>query len=119
MRIATACVLFVVLLLAAPTATYSGNVGNPSAAVSCPSSGNKVISSTSLRVTTFTLYAPTANTGFITWGGSTVSTTNAPPLYHTDSYTAPTTGNAAPYDLSQIYFACSASGDTLVYNYLQ
>ena len=85
----------------------------------CPGSGNKRVSSTSLKAVSWTMMAPGANTGYIAFGGSAVTTTTGPVLYALDSYTANPAGNSAMWDLSQVYIACSASGDKVVYTYVQ
>jgi len=108
--------LALILLAVAATA---GNYN--SASVTCPGSGNRQISSTSLRATWAIIMAPSANTGKVYFGGSTVAVSTTAGFYLSagDSYNFPPHGGAAVYDLSQVYFACAQSGDALVYNYLQ
>jgi hypothetical protein len=114
---------FFALLFGLCLAIPAGNVGNGS--TTCPASGSKRISSISLRSITFTVQAPngsggtTANMGTITLGGSGVTSTTAVSLGAGDAYTFPAAASTAQYDLTQIYFACSNSADSIVYTYLQ
>jgi hypothetical protein len=85
----------------------------------CPTSGAKAVSATSARSVTWTVQAPLANTGKIYIGGPTVTTSTGIALNPGDGYTNPSQGNAASYDLSQVYFACTVSGDSITYVYQQ
>jgi hypothetical protein len=106
-----------VVLLGLALALPAGQIFSGS--VSCPTSGNKVVSSTTIKAVTYTLQAPTANTGSVYIGGSTVSTSQGFFLKSGDSYTSPPQSNTAAYNLGTTYFACSASGDSLTYSYFQ
>lgn len=81
----------------------------------CPSSGNQPISTTSVRTATYTVQAPVTNTGNVCIGGLTVTTSNSICLPAGASYTAPTQGNSAGYDLSHVNMACTVSADVLKY----
>lgn len=97
------------LVFMAPAA----NVGNGTR--TCPSSGNQPISTTSVRTPTYTIQAPVTNTGNVCFGGLGVTVSNSPCLSAGASYTAPTQGNAAPYDLAHVNMACTVSADVLKY----
>lgn len=88
----------------------------------CPTSGAKQLSSTSIRASWVTVQspaAPSANTGRLHFGDSTVTTSNGVYISPGGTYTFPTEGNSAVYDLSNIYFACSVNTDIVNFNYLQ
>lgn len=89
-----------------------------SGTTTCPISGTRVLVSTSTKVSTYTIVAPaapTANTGVVCFGNTSITTTTGPCLLPGSSYTAPTQGNNAAYDLSQVSFACTVNTDTLKY----
>ncbi len=86
----------------------------------CPSSGSKRISSTSLKTTIWFVQAPSANTGQVYIGFSSgVTTSTGIYLNAGDSLTNPPQGNAATHDLSQVYIACTQSADSITYSYEQ
>jgi|SRR5690349_21785378 len=107
---------FAALLLALALALPAGNVSNGSN--TCPTSGAKRISSTSIRAIHFTVQSVSSNMGIIYLGGPSV-TTNGVAIGAGDADTFPPASNTAQYDLSQIYFACSVNTDSIVYTYLQ
>jgi hypothetical protein len=96
-----------------------------SGSTTCPSSGNLAILSISVSTPTYTLLAPGStdavpNTGIVYFGGPAVTTSGANvgfPLIPGSSYTAPTQGNAGPYNLHNVYIACSVNTDTIRYTY--
>jgi len=108
---------FASLLLALAFALPAGNVSSGSN--TCPSSGTKRIAAASIRSITFTVQAPSGNMGTISIGGSAASATTAVTISGGDAFTFPPASNSAAYDLTQIYFACSNSADSIVYTYLQ
>lgn len=108
------------LLLGLSLAIPAGNIGNGSN--TCPTSGTKKISSSSIRATQFTLQAPAApvsNTGYICIGGASVTTTTGACLGGGDSIFMPPVSNSAAYELNNIYFVCSVNTDLITYTYLQ
>lgn len=99
----------------------SGNASNfKSFKTTCPTSGAKQVNSSQLKVVNATIQSPFANTGNIFIGDSAVSTSSVEgiQLLQGDSYTTPTQGNNAAYDLSGMYFACSTNTDSIqvIYN---
>lgn len=110
----------IVLLLALAFALPAGNIGNGSN--TCPTSGAKRLSATSIRSISFTVQAPAApvaNTGYVCLGGSAVTTTTGVCLGGGDAFTFAPASNTAQYDLTQIYFVCSVNTDLIAYTYLQ
>ena len=93
--------------------THSGIPINGSQ--TCPSSGNKRLSTTSTKTIQLTIAAPFTNTGNITIGGSGVTTTNAILLLPGGSFNFAPQGNASSHDLSQTFFACTVSADSVVW----
>jgi hypothetical protein len=90
--------------------TFSGSTA-------CPASGAKQVRPTSTPAFSYTLYAPTTNTGTINLGGSTVTTSTGVQLQPSGSDHE---GASTPiYNLSTVYFACSASGDSIQWKYEQ
>jgi len=90
-----------------------------SGSATCPSSGSKQVSTTSLKVIKLDIMAPLANTGTVYIGGSTISSTTGIPVTNASGYSFPPVSNSASYDLSNIYFACSQSADSITFLYLQ
>jgi hypothetical protein len=102
------------------------SAGLNSGSQTCPSSGNKLViaavtscPANSCKSSTWTIQAPSGNTGKVYIGGSTVSTSVGVYLNAGDSASMPTLGNATPYDLTQVYIACTVAGDSIIYNYNQ
>lgn len=110
-------ILFVPLLLCAglnpglQTCPSSGNKAVIASASSCPQS--------SCKANTWTIQAPTTNTGKVYIGGSTVTTSTGVAIAAGDSASMYTQSNTFPYDLTQTYIACTASGDSVTFNYNQ
>lgn len=104
------------LILLAP-ALRSG--GFTSASQTCPSSGNKKVASSTTKAVWYIIQAPSANTGKVYVGGSTVTTSTGAYLSAGDSLSAPPQGGAAAYDLSNTYIACTQAADTITYFYAQ
>lgn len=94
-----------------------GNVGNGSN--TCPASGNKQISSTNTPASWVNVQAPSANTGYVYFGGLTTSTTSGDFITPGGSKFFPTAGNAGVYNLANIRFACTVTADTITFTYLQ
>ncbi len=91
-----------------------------SGSVTCPSSGNKALLSVSTRVLFYSLYTPgiaTANTGFVCIGSSSVTTGSGICFDKGVYYSVPSVSNTSPYDLSQLYIACTVNTDTIRYLY--
>lgn len=107
--------LLPLLLLLFPI--FGGNPGDGSN--TCPTSGNKAVSSTRLVAGLVTVQAPSANTGNIYLGGSSLTTSRGIFITPGGSYTYPPQSNTQPYDLSAIRFACTVSADSITYNYVQ
>jgi len=63
--------------------------------------------------------ANSANAGTVNVGSSAVSSTQGAYLNAGDSFMMPAAPGAASYDLTQVFFSCSNSGDSVLYNYLQ
>ena len=103
--------LLALLALAAGGITADGL---HSFSVSCPSSGNKPLSSTSLPVKFYSVMGAASNTGYIYLGDSTVTATAASSFGYLAKgviYTVPPAGTTDSWNLSGVYFACSSSGD--------
>ncbi len=71
------------------------------------------MTTTSVKVATYSIQTPVTNTGSICWGGTTVTTSTAPCLLAGMSYTPPSQGNANAYDLSTVFMACTVNTDVL------
>lgn len=102
------------MLLAIPTKS----AGLINGSTSCPASGAIVVTTLSTPVSWAVIQAPSANTGVIYIGGvSTVSSTTTVGIAAFGSLTLQAKGNnAANYDLGKnVWFACSQSGDKIVY----
>lgn len=100
--------------------------GLNSGSQTCPSSGNKAViasssscPSSTCKASTWTIQAPSANTGKVYVGGSTIATTNGVYLNAGDSATLSSGGTSFPFDLTQTFIACSVSADTVTFNYTQ
>jgi hypothetical protein len=115
--------LLLVLLLvfsAAParqSLAHAGNIGQGSA--TCPSSGAKQLSSTAAAYMWISFQAPLANTGRVYFGGSAVTTSTGNFILAGGNYAFLPVANTFPYQATNIYFACTVSGDSITYNYLQ
>ena len=83
----------------------------------CPGSGVLSILSTPKKAVTYTVQAPITNTGQVCLGGPNISTTTGVCLQIGGSDTKNPQGNAAAYDLSTVYMACSATGDSVTWSY--
>lgn len=83
----------------------------------CPASGAITVTATSTPVSWAVIQAPTGNAGTIYVGQSGVTSTTGVALSAFGSVTLQTKGNSsASYDLGKnVYFACSNSGDSVVY----
>lgn len=115
-RLAVASLVLSSLLLAglnsgSQTCPASGNKAVIAAASSCPASNCKS--------TSWTIQAPAGNTGTVYVGGNTVTTSSGVGLVAGASATTLTQANTFPYDLTQTFIACTASGDTVTFNYIQ
>ncbi len=115
-------VLFLLALI--PSQVRSGAL--LSGSQSCPTSGVKRLIATSTKASWVQLQAAHGNTGAIAFGGSNVAVTAACAAPGTGNcliadWTAmlPPAGNASSLDMSQIWIACTVSGDTMLFNYLQ
>jgi hypothetical protein len=111
---------FIALLLGLAICIPAGNVSSGSN--TCPTSGAKRISASSIRSITFTVQAPAApvaNTGYVCLGSSAVTTTSGVCLGGGDAFTFAPASNSAAYDLTQIWFVCSVNTDLITYTYLQ
>lgn len=105
--------LFIIaVFLANPAAIKSGSN-------TCPSSGNKTVSSTNIRAIQVIVMGTSGNTGKVYVGGPTVTTSEGIYLNAGDTINFATQGNASAYDLSNIYFACTVSGDSIGFTYVQ
>lgn len=100
--------------------------GLNSGSQTCPSSGSKAVIAAqsscpgaSCKSISWTIQAPVGNTGTVYVGGSTVTTSSGVALVAGASATSLTQGNAFPYDLTQTFIACTASGDSITFNYTQ
>lgn len=88
-------------------------------AQTCPSSGRIQVSSTQTKASAVFIQAPTTNTGLIYVGGSDVTTSNAAAIQAFGSFTFPAQANVQPYDLSQIFIACTVNTDVIRVTYVQ
>src|ERR1700685_1861996 len=82
--------------------------------VTCPTSGNKQISTTSYSLYQLTVEAGSTsspNTGYIAIGGSNVTTSNAPLLG--PGYTANWNKPNPAINPASLYFACTVNTDTI------
>ena len=112
--------LFLLSVLVVLGSLRGGAPGN--ATISCPASGNKQISTTRTSAQWIEFVNPAANSGSIYLGGSKIATSGANSgafMTTGSSWLWPPIANTAPYDLSQIWFACGTSGDSLSYTYFQ
>lgn len=106
--------LFLLLVMITPTKS----AGLINGTTSCLASGAVVVTALSTPVSWAVIQAPSANTGVIYVGGSsTVSSTTTVGIAAFGSLTLQAKGNnAANYDLGKnVWFACSQSGDKIVY----
>lgn len=99
----------VVLLLATAATTFSGSFYSGS--TSCPSSGSKQVSTTALALTQLTVSALVANTGKVYFGASTVTTSGGGEVIAGGNYNVDGTG----INPAALYFACTASGDSVAW----
>lgn len=105
-------------LIAIPAALEAGNISN--GAKTCPASGRIALSATSIKASWVSIQAPSTNSGSVYVGGSTVVvTTSANGLAANGAFFMPPLANVAPYELSQIYIACTNSGDLVTFTYFQ
>lgn len=104
------------LLILAPSAK-TGTVGSGSQ--TCPTSGNKRVSSSNIFATYVSIQAPIGNTGTVFVGGSTVTTSQGNGILALGTVGFAPHANAAVFNLNQIYFACSVSADSVYYLYIQ
>ena len=89
-----------------------------SGATTCPSSGAKRLVTASTPAITVTVQVPLGNTGgTIYFGDSTVSSTTGIALNKGDSFTFAPASNSNSWNLYQMYFACSDSGDKITWIY--
>lgn len=109
--------LFLLTLLA--FCLYLSAAGIKSGSTACPGSGNVVVSTSADKGTSWTIQAPSTNTGKVYIGGSNVTTSNGVYLNAGDSATALTQSNASPYSLNATWIACTAPADTVTWNLLQ
>jgi hypothetical protein len=107
------------LLLAALIVPMANPGAVKSGSNTCPSSGNKAISSAQIKAAQVIVMAAAANTGKVYVGGSTVTSTEGVYLNAGDSVNFAPRGTTDAYDLSAIYFACAQSADTITYTYAQ
>ena len=92
--------------------------GAPTGGVTtCPASGVKQLMTSAVKTASFTIQAPLGNQGTITIGNSSVATTGSIQLTAGLSYTPPSKGNSAAYDLRGTYFTCTSSSDALNWIY--
>jgi hypothetical protein len=85
--------------------------------VTCPTSGNKQVTTRADKAVTYTIQAPTANAGNIFWGDVNINTSAGIPLAPGDSYTGQPQGNSSAYTMNSIYFACSTNTDSINFIY--
>lgn len=106
---------------AVPAALHPGTL-------TCPASGAKQLSTTAgfaSKATWINLQAPAGNSGSVFVGDSTVTAAaNCAPgkgacMLAAGSVFLPALANTQAYDLSQTYIACSNSGDSVIFLYLQ
>lgn len=102
--------LVALLIICCISAVATGN-GH----TTCPSSGNKPLTSTQIFATSYTLQPDAANTGLICWGGNSVTTSTTACLSLGMTYTAPVKNSSNTYDLSQVFIACTVSADSVNY----
>ena len=105
------------LLLIFGALAHAGSLGVGSQ--TCPSSGVKQLSTTQTKATWVIVQAPSANAGSVYVGNISVSTSKGVYITSAQSLPLPAAANTQPYDLSQIYIACSNSNDTVTFLYLQ
>lgn len=103
-------ILFTFLLLAIAALLQADY---PTGVTTCPSSGNKQVSSTSYSLYQLTVLAPSGNAGTVYVGGSTVTTSTGFPLIAGASYNAAKPSPSV--NPQQLYFACSNSGDSITW----
>jgi len=85
----------------------------------CPSSGAKQLSSTQRKVTWISIQSPSTNVGILYVGGASVASTQGNAVLPLGTSFLPPVSNSAAYDLSQTFFTCSNSADTVIYTYAQ
>jgi hypothetical protein len=101
--------ILVATLLATAVVTFSGSFYSGSN--TCPSSGSKQVSTTSYTLTQLTVSALAANTGKVYFGSSAVASGTGGEVIAGGNYNASGT-NINP---AALYFACSASGDSIAW----
>lgn len=84
-----------------------------SGVTTCPTSGAKQVSSSSLPFSYGIVQALVGNSGTITVGGSNVTSSNGIYITPIGSVSYPPQGNSNAYNLGGIYFTCSNSADSL------
>jgi|WetSurMetagenome_2_1015567.scaffolds.fasta_scaffold25395_2 hypothetical protein len=112
-------VLRILALLGLLVVYAPGGSFNTGGVVTCPTSGAKRLATTSTKATWWLAQALSTNTGSIYFGGSNVTTSTGVYVTKGDSLSAPPHGNAAVYDLNQVWFACTANTDSLTFIYQQ
>lgn len=117
-------ILFAVLALAIPVSLHSGALGQ--GLTTCPTSGSKQLSTVSTKVTWINVQAPADNAGAVYIGGPGITGTSAVCnasgstgicLLSTGTAFIPPISNTSSYDLSQTFFTCTTSSDSLRYTY--
>ena len=101
----------VVLLLATAATTFSGAFYSGSN--SCPTSGNKQVSATSVSMAQLTVSALTANTGKIYFGGPSVTASGGGEVIAGGNYNCGSSSTGC--NPATLYFACTVSGDTIAW----
>ena len=105
------------LVLALPLIAPAGQFGHGSN--TCPASGSKAVSASTLYVSEWIVQAPAANTGSVYFGGSTVTTSTGTYIAPGGSIHYSPHGTSDTFNLAQIYFACTVNTDGITYTYVQ
>ncbi len=118
-------IVLILALIFPATASLLDAAALKSGVQTCPTSGIKQLSITQVKASWVSLQAPSGNTGAVAFGDTTITVAAACAVARGNCILAsgsaflPALGNSAAYDLAQIWIACTASSDAVMFNYLQ
>lgn len=111
-------VMLALMLLVFPAGTmFSSSLGVGSQ--SCPTAGAKQLSTTNTPAIWINIQALSGNSGTIWYGGSAVTTSKGSYLFPAGTGYISSGSQNAGLNLSATYIACTNSGDSVTYTYLQ
>src|SRR5579863_6161070 len=109
--------LVFIALASCPVHLRSGALGTGSQ--TCPTSGRKALSTTSVKAIYIDLQGTPTNMGSIYIGGPAVTTSAGVFITASGTYRLGPASNTASEDLSQTFIACTNSADSLTFTYQQ